>query len=60
MITKTCPYCGGDTLTVSSKYQWYYVTCEDCGSRGPMKLTRESAMSAFNVRSAVDEGEGAQ
>ena len=40
-----CPYCGGDDLKVA-KYTEYgqhiYVTCNDCGSRGPESASQSS------------------
>ena len=49
---RECPYCAGDALHVDyddcSKEHW--VWCEKCKASGPIRDSREEAISAWNMR----------
>ena len=57
-----CPFCGSRLLDV--EFERYYdremditmfnVACDNCNAKGPVTLTIDSAIEAWNERNATD------
>ena len=52
---KPCPFCGSHFCAYLTRYELFYVFCEDCSGRGGYGLTREEAAEVWNRRA---EGKG--
>ena len=52
---KPCPFCGGEAFARPNLPTYgcdvmYYVFCENCNMRTPLKRTTEKAIEAWNMR----------
>lgn len=60
-LLDSCPFCGNDMPTIveaptqvdQEVFTIYYVSCPKCQASGPMKLERDSAVSAWNSRTTA-------
>ncbi|MBU9404028.1 Lar family restriction alleviation protein [Burkholderia multivorans] len=54
---KSCPFCSG-IPRVDGYHRWM-VSCLNlmCGSKGPVRRSRDEAIDAWNRRAPVSEGE---
>ncbi|WP_409364685.1 Lar family restriction alleviation protein [Burkholderia sp. Bp9011] len=55
---KPCPFCGG--IAEVHGYRLWMVSCRDiaCRSKGPIRGSKNEAISAWNRRAPAREGEG--
>lgn len=54
---KTCPFCGGEGMSVCGADEWYYVVCEDCWCASPSYPEMDQAFVEWNRRAgAVETG----
>lgn len=57
---KDCPFCGGNNnnkentsmfiIRIDTKFGWYWVYCENCGSRTAEQDTEKGAIKVWNTR----------
>ncbi len=54
LYTKSCPHCDEHLQITVKKYgtTMYYVRCDKCLSRGPLRGNAVAAIEAWNERSA--------
>ena len=63
-----CPFCGGAQGTASSQSmravneevrppEMCFVTCTDCGARGPVTFGHDSALAMWNQRGNFRKGD---
>ena len=45
-----CPFCGGDSIPRHGSSGFYYVQCDDCGSRTEDLDTKADAIAVWNRR----------
>ena len=56
---KPCPFChsGDPKILVRDKYGVNYITCLDCGGRGPISEERRQSVENWNKGVKREDGE---
>lgn len=50
-IDEACPFCGSRNLKVKPVWKTHrFVACLDCKAGGPVRISEEAAVEAFNAR----------
>lgn len=48
---KSCPFCGSDDLYIPHpEHVFAWILCNACDTEGPVKNTKEEAITAWNTR----------
>jgi hypothetical protein len=52
-VFEPCPFCESENVCLEADHNYYgsdwWVTCDDCGCRGPKRDTAEQATDAWNT-----------
>ena len=46
----SCPFCGGPPRISGGGMHFWRISCDGCGSKGPMEVTDIEAAAAWNRR----------